>query len=209
MANAYFRANHPYAYWWTWSSVAGINGWYAGWWSAPVYYDYGTGGTVYYEGDNVYYNGEAVGTPEEYAYDLQEQAQAGAAEVESPPADGSATDWLPLGVFGLSTSAEEKKPTRFMQLAVSKAGSISGTLYNTVTLQSLPIVGKVDRETQRACWYAGDNVETVAETGIFNLTQDEAPVLIHFGPDRAEEYLLVRTPQPPEGLAPSTSGQTP
>ncbi len=197
MANAYFRWNHPYSYWWRWATAGTLTGWYAGWWAEPYYYDYGYGGTVYYGDDGVSYNGQTY-TPEEYAQGAQDQAAQGDSEVETPPADGSQTEWLPLGVFALSTSEEETNPTRLMQLAVSKQGTISGTLTNTTTNDTQPIVGSVDRETQRACWYAGDKKDVVAETGIFNLTKNESPVLIHFGPDRTEEYLLVRVPPAPE-----------
>ena len=37
------------------------------------------------------------------------------------------------------------------------------------------------------------------EAGIFNLTQEETPVLIHFGTDRTENWLLVRLNQQEEG----------
>lgn len=194
MANAYFRYNHPYSYWWGWASASAITGWYAGWWTEPYYYDYGNGGTVYYSDQGVSYNGQTY-TPEEYAQGAQDQAAAGDAEVSNPPADGSQTEWLPLGVWALSTSEEEKNPTRLMQLAVSKQGTISGTLTNTATNATQPIVGSVDRQTQRACWYTGDQKDVVAETGIYNLTKDQAPVLLHYGKTRTEEYLLVRMPQ--------------
>jgi hypothetical protein len=201
MANAYFRWNHPYGYWWRWATPGLITGWYAGWWTTPIYYDYGSGGTVYYDNSSVYYNGQPAGTPEEYAQGAQAQAEEGEPEVSSPPSDGGQTEWLPLGVFALSTSQEEQNPTRYMQLAVSKAGTISGTVYNTTTKATQPLVGSVDRETQRACWYAGDRKDVVAETGIYNLSKDEAPVLIHFGSERTEQYLLVRVPQPPDARA--------
>jgi hypothetical protein len=32
----------------------------------------------------------------------------------------------------------------------------------------------------------------VIETGIYNLTKDEAPALVHFGADRTEQWVLVR-----------------
>lgn len=110
-------------------------------------------------------------------------------------------EWLPLGVFALSTSAAEKSPTRYFQLAVSKEGVINGTFYNLDTKEDLPILGAVDAKTQRASWYVGDNKNVIAETGIYNLTQEQAPVLIHFGLDRTEEYLLVRLDPPPEEQA--------
>ena len=38
----------------------------------------------------------------------------------------------------------------------------------------------------------GDNTTTVVETGLYNLTKDEAPALMHMGADRTEQWLLVR-----------------
>ncbi len=40
----------------------------------------------------------------------------------------------------------------------------------------------------------------VVETGLYNLTNDELPVLIHFGADRQEARTLIRL-QPPEDRA--------
>jgi len=42
----------------------------------------------------------------------------------------------------------------------------------------------------------GTNTTTVGETGIYNLTKDEAPVLIHIGRDKTEQWTLVRLKQP-------------
>ncbi|MEZ6044173.1 MAG: hypothetical protein R3C11_01035 [Planctomycetaceae bacterium] len=36
------------------------------------------------------------------------------------------------------------------------------------------------------------------ESGIYNLTQDQTVVLVHFGTERTEEWLLVRLDQPEE-----------
>jgi hypothetical protein len=36
----------------------------------------------------------------------------------------------------------------------------------------------------------GKNKTTVCETGIYNLTQDEAPALIHLGKDKTQQWLL-------------------
>jgi len=43
----------------------------------------------------------------------------------------------------------------------------------------------------------------VAETGLYNLTNDEVPVLVHFGADRVEDRTLVRLKQPEEQGQPS------
>jgi ribosomal 50S subunit-associated protein YjgA (DUF615 family) len=36
----------------------------------------------------------------------------------------------------------------------------------------------------------------VVETGLYNLTNDEVPVLVHFSPDRQELRTLIRLAQP-------------
>ncbi len=199
IANGYFNYNHPYANgWWTWCAAATMTSWLTGW-GEPVYSDYGSGGDVYYEGDTVYVNDQPAGTAEEYAQQSQELAQAGAEQLAQPVPEGQPEmEWMPLGVFALSTSSEESAPTRQMQLAVNKDGLISGTLFNSQTNQTQPIQGSVEKATQRACWYAGDKTDVVAETAIYNLTKDQAPILVHFGTDRTEEYLLVRLDPPPE-----------
>jgi hypothetical protein len=53
----------------------------------------------------------------------------------------------------------------------------------------------VDKKTQRAAWTIGDNKDNVMETGFYNLTKDEAPMLVHFGKDKTEQWLLVRMGQ--------------
>jgi multidrug efflux pump subunit AcrA (membrane-fusion protein) len=49
-------------------------------------------------------------------------------------------------------------------------------------------------ETQRAVWKAADgtNPDLVMETGIYNLTQDQAEVMVRFGPEQTQTLLLVR-----------------
>jgi hypothetical protein len=38
----------------------------------------------------------------------------------------------------------------------------------------------------------GESDSLVVETGLYNLTQDEAPVLVHLGTEAVENWLLVR-----------------
>jgi hypothetical protein len=87
----------------------------------------------------------------------------------------------------------------YFQLAVDKQGTIAGTYYNTSTDKSLPVQGSVDKKTQRAAWTVGDKKTTVVETGVYNLTQDEAPAVIHFGNQRQQTWLLVRLEDPEPG----------
>jgi len=110
---------------------------------------------------------------------------------------------MPLGVFAVTTKEEETEPSMYMQLAVSKDGIISGTYYNSATDSGQPIQGAVDPETQRAAWTIGDNKTTVVETGVYNLTQDETPILVHFGTDRTQQWFMARLEEPEESSATS------
>ena len=109
--------------------------------------------------------------------------------------DAEQVEWLPLGVFAL-VEGEQEEPTMFLQLAVSKEGIIAGTYQNTVSDAALPVEGIVDKQSQRAAWTIGDNKNTVLETGIVNLTEEETPVLIHFGDEQTQQWLLVRLEEP-------------
>ena len=155
-----------------------------------MYFTYGSGGTVYYENNVVYVNGEQYGPPDKYysqvnvlATSVPEMTDEQAAELE----------WLPLGVFAI-TAEGVNASSMYLQLAVTKNGIVGGTFYNESTGVTHPIEGAVDEETQRVAWKAvdGSNTNMVMETGLFNLTQDQAPVLVHFGPDQTQTALLVR-----------------
>ena len=45
-------------------------------------------------------------------------------------------------------------------------------------------------------WRIGANTDTLFETSLANLTQDVAPLAIHFGNTRTQTWLLVRLPEP-------------
>ncbi len=169
---------------------AGITGWVAYAWSQPIYYDYG--GNVYYEDNHVYIDGNDVGTEEEYAAQV-------AAVASSVPEDAGGEDmeWLPLGVYALVEESQEE-PTMYLQLAVSKDGVIGGSYTNTVTDSVENVQGMVDKKSQRAAWTIGDNQSTVLETGVYNLTQKETPVLVHFGEGQTQQWLMVRLDEPAE-----------
>ena len=42
----------------------------------------------------------------------------------------------------------------------------------------------------------GDQTDTILETGLYNLTQEQTPVLVHYGPDKTATYLAARLPAP-------------
>lgn len=161
------------------------------WNSPPVYYSYGD--NLYYEGDNVYYNNEVVSTTEEYAM----QAQTIAASV--PEVEPENVEWMPLGVFALTqddVSAEDA--TLFLQLAISKEGIIAGTFQNTATDESFEVEGTVDQESQRAAWGKVGASWPIMETGIYNLTENEAGALLHFEDGQTQQWEMIRLDEPAE-----------
>ena len=176
-------------------------------WTTPLYYNYGAGGNIYYEGDTVYMDSQPVCTGEEY-YD---QAYAIAESVpEVTEEQAKEVEWMPLGVFAVVQEGVEDG-NLLLQLAVSKEGIISGSLYNESTESSREVEGMVDKETQRAAWSPidGKNTDVVMETGVYNLTEDQAVVLVHFGPETTQNWTLVRLDPPPEeGEAKTTSTST-
>jgi hypothetical protein len=166
----------------------------AGWWvgsanQQPVYYDYGT--NLYYEGDNVVYEGEVVATSEEYA----EQAQAIATNV--PEVQAESVEWLPLGVFALTTKeGDVEDSTLFLQLAISKEGIIAGTFQDTATEKTLEVEGTVDQQSQRAAWGPVGEDWPIVETGVYNLTENEVGVLVHFEEGQTQQWTMVRLDEP-------------
>jgi hypothetical protein len=169
----------------TWPAIGTALGWGAG--VQPVHYDYGT--NITYQGDQVYSGGQPVATAQQYYEQASTLAQS------DPAADPQAPGWMPLGVFGL-VQKEQSEPHYVLQLAVNKSGSLGGSYSDLVSGTSLPIQGSVEKKTQRVAWTVGANKSTVGETGLYNLTQDEAPALIHMGKDKTQQWLLVRLKQP-------------
>lgn len=188
-------ANPPYnkvpPHWWKWAGWGAAAGWIAGaHFSGPYYYGYGD--NVYYEGDYVYIDGQQASTGEEY------YAEARTLATSAPKVKAAETEeWLPLGVFGLYQGDAEDS-NMVLQLAVNKKGVLSGTYYNVATKTERPIAGMVDQKTQRVAWTFADgkNTDVIMETGLANLTEDQAPALLHFGKDKTEQWLMVRQPEP-------------
>jgi hypothetical protein len=168
----------------TWNSLAA-------WCSIPaqpVYYDYGN--TVTYQNNDVYVNGESQGSAADYNQQAISLAEQGAQA--RPP---SAEQWQPLGVFAL-VQGDEKTSNNLFQLAINKAGIIRGNYYDGMMDQTTPVNGSLDKKTQRAAWMIGDKKDRVFECGLDNLTKDQTPVLVHFGKDHTQQWLLVRLQKP-------------
>jgi uncharacterized protein (TIGR03000 family) len=185
-------AAHPLA--WTAAGWAAGVAWTAATWPTlstfigipvvPVNHDYGN--TIVYQGDTVYNNGDGIGTAQQYAQQASKIVAQGQ-QAKPPPGD----KWQPLGVFAL-VQGDEKASNALFQLAVNQEGIIRGNYYDALMNSSSTVYGAVDKKTQEAAWTIGEKKEPVFEAGIFNLTKDETPVLVHFGPNKTQQWLLVR-----------------
>ena len=152
--------------------------------TAPVYYDYGN--NVVYQDDSVYINGQDMGSTSDYYANAGTIAGAGA-QAEAPTSE----DWLPLGVFALVPQGQQQAQ-RAVQLAVNKQGVVRGNYSDSTTGQTLPVKGAVDETSQRVDFTIGDNTSTIFETGLYNLTKDEAPLLVMTDGQTSQQWLLVR-----------------
>jgi hypothetical protein len=174
-----------------------MTGWIGYGWSEPSSYDYGE--NVYYDEGQVYYGDDVVATAEEYA---QEAEAIATTPAETAP---DQADWMPLGVFAVTQDGQASgpPPTMFVQLAVSKTGNLAGTFTNTAAgNETQTLEGLVDKKSQRAAWVVSGKKRPIMETGIFNLTKETAPVLVHFEDGQTQQWLLVRMEEPKEAAQP-------
>src|SRR5262249_14014963 len=183
---------------WTWSTWPVLTGW-LGWTAPPVYYNYGD--TIVYQGNEVYSGGQPMATADQYYQQATTIADA------APRVPAKDEEWKPLGVFAL-VQGEQSDTSAVFQLAINKAGVIRGNYYNVLTDTNYEVHGTVDQKTHRAAWTVGNNKTTIYDTGLDNLTREQAPILIHFGKDRTEEWLLVRINEK-DNQAPATGAGTP
>jgi hypothetical protein len=201
--------DHPNAWWnrgfaagyWYGASWAGINSWFGVAWPA-MSYDYGD--NIYYDDDNVYLAGQPVGTAAEYYDSAQQLAQTGAdanipnenSEDASNAVAANAADahWLPLGVFEAIQPTQKSSDMTF-QLAVNKDGIVRGNYFNSSDNNVQQVQGAVDKQTQRVTWFVQDRPAVIFDTGLYNLTKDEATVLVHESADKTQQWTLVRLKQ--------------
>jgi hypothetical protein len=165
--------------WGTLTAFAGIP-------AQPISYDYGD--NIVLQDNNVYMDGQQVETAPAYGQQIIAQADQGV-QANAPPDQ----EWKPLGIFSLVPGNEQTSNNTF-QLAINKDGIIRGNFYDGVMDKTTPVYGTVDKKTQRAAWTIGKKSDRTFEAGLYNLTRNEAPVLLHIGTDRTEQMLLVRVP---------------
>ena len=203
----FLLGNHSPWWWWnpcSWNTASAFCGYG---WGGPIYYDYGANVLV---GDEVYVDGQDSGPSEVYAQQAMALANPQVTEEDpAPPQPGEqATDWQPFGVFAL-TQEQGGSAVMFFELAVNKDGRISGAFTNILTDDAQMVHGSIDRTTQKVAWHVGDKTDTVYETGVANLTLDVAPVLIHFGTQNTQTWLLVRMSSPDQSTMPAAPAPTP
>jgi hypothetical protein len=182
---AWALATWPYA-----SAYCGCSG-------EPAYYDYG--GNVAYEDGQVYVDDQPVATAEEYYQQADQIAASGEQSANE--------DWMPLGVFAVIAEEGQTQTDKVVQLAINRDGVIRGNFQDVMTDAVTPIVGAVDKTSQRVSLKLEGNDALIVETGLYNLTNDEVPVLVHFSPDRQEGRVLIRLKQPESEPATTTTVQ--
>ena len=104
---------------------------------------------------------------------------------------------MPLGVFAVIVEGQTQTD-KVVQLALNRDGVIRGNFQDLVLDQVIPVRGAVDKETQRVAIKLEGNDSIVIETGLYNLTNDEVPVLVHFDAQRQEARTLIRLQNPEE-----------
>ncbi|MFH0958086.1 MAG: hypothetical protein V1897_05210 [Pseudomonadota bacterium] len=181
--------NRPWGYWWGPATWIALSSWIPWNWGTPLYYNFGS--NFYYADDDVYLNGRRIASAPEF------YNQATQIIDKAPEITDDKDQWLPLGVFAVTQEAN-KPSNMVLQLAVNKEGVIQGTYFNSDDNTAKPIKGMVDKESQRAVWTFADKNENavIMETGISNLTEDQTGVLVHFGKERTQEWLMVRLHEP-------------
>ncbi len=168
----------------------------AGFWGMPVEtvptpYDYGN--NITYQNDTVYYGSQP--TESSLAYYGQAQALALTAPVTMAPiSKASEKDWKPLGVYSL-IQGDQTNTNMMFQLAVNKEGVIKGNYYNTLTEETKPVSGAIDKKNMRAAWTIAGNKNVVYDTGLANLLSEQSSVLIHMGKEKTQQWTLVKLKQ--------------
>ncbi len=126
--------------------------------------------------------------------DPLESTAADLAQVYAPqaavPFVSDTEEWMSLGVFALVRN-EHQHPQLILQFAINKQGILRGNDTDEVSNQTSPLLGAVDERTQRAAWTVAGNRQSVMEAGLNNLTESEAPVLIHKN-GKTDHWILIR-----------------
>lgn len=191
---AWFAAGWVAGSIWTpcaWGTCASYCGYPAD--TSAIYYNYGD--NVTYQDESIYYDDQPYATEAEYA---DQATQIAATGQDAKVAEDK--KWQPLGVFAM-VQGDETTSNDIFQIAINDDGVLRGNYYNAQLDQTTPIVGSLDKKTQRVAWTMQGQPDTVYDTGLYNLTQDETSLLVHLGKDETRQFKLFRIPESAEGAA--------
>ena len=112
---------------------------------------------------------------------------------ESQSYESPEGDWLSLGVFAVGKSFDAASFFAYIQLSINKQGDVAGTYYNHKTQILHSLSGFIDQESQILVWGVADVPNAPLVTvGVYNLTQDIAPAMIHFAGGGERPLILLR-----------------
>ncbi|MDR2169480.1 MAG: hypothetical protein LBP59_04990 [Planctomycetaceae bacterium] len=132
----------------------------------------------------------------------QEQAKPNQPEQTQP--EQIAADWLPMGTFAflnpeidnnavnVNENNTQNISHEIVQIATNKTGQIRGNFVDEKNNTIRQLTGAIDAKTQRVAMRFVDDDKIVWECGLWNLTQDTVPILIHSGENKVEQKTLIR-----------------
>ena len=182
--NWYFDNNFRWDSRPNWSNIALWLPWQ---WKEPLYY--------YYENDNIYYT-----STQDYTdltpIDSKEQFIAQAVKIANSkyPISSQQADWMPLGMFTIASDSDDT-PKRYLTLAISKQGALTGAYFNALSNTTLEIQGGIDPESQRIAWKFAGKDWPIMESSLYNLTKSESTLLIHTSYTSTKTQLLINLKQ--------------
>jgi hypothetical protein len=156
-----------------------------------VYYPYYYGSNVVYRDRIVYIDNVRYVTADEYYGQAWELAHSADTSVETLKSE-SEDDWLSLGTFAVYEEETEEDTGLLLQLAANKSGYILGNIFDEEADKVWTVSGAVEPETQRVALRLDGDEEMVYECGLWNLTQDTAPMLVHVGAEEQTNWTLIR-----------------
>lgn len=174
-----------------WATLANWGAWD---WATPYYYD---NGNAYPITDTSGTTTSSYNTTPMQSYTTTPSQPTWPQPVQNTQTTQVEGDWLPLGIFAVSSQANAAAQTnRFLQLAINRNGEISGVLFNSATDAAQDLIGTVNSNTQMAYWSLANRPGApVASTGIYNLTEDQTSINVRFSDGSNQTWTLVRLQQ--------------
>ncbi len=184
--NPYYR--YAGANYWRAATWAGAASWLGSTWSSPYYYDSGS----YYPVTQ-----DDVSAAPQYYSDVSSNA-APAPQQQPQDPQAASSPWMPMGIFALTDDTPSPSdPNMYLELALNKDGTLAGSYFNSSSNQVYPVTGVVDKATQQAVWKTSSaDKAPIFTTGLYNLTQTQTPVSVHYNDGTEQNWLMVRMQGP-------------